>query len=336
MEIIIFTSTCLNTSSGSVETTLNILNNLPADYKVNLVLIDNLVPKDRKLYVKNPNLFSHITVHPKVLSVNNLEVLSIDSLKKLGSNAIIAIYNYFGEDGILPALCSLAGIKILSTSSSSSAVCFDKNWAKNILKSAGVMVPRGVALDLNDKNISKSVESFFKECNNKIILKPVTCGASRGCSVCTEKEQISEAIKKVASFSDQILCEEFIEGEEYTIGFMHLKNKLNILPPVEIVTERQFFDYKAKYEDVKTKEICPAQTLKSEILEKIHYIIKLIVKIFKIEAHARVDFMVANGKIYVLEINTFPGLMENSLFPKELKAAGISMSEFIANSFQNM
>ncbi len=335
MNIIIFTSTCLNTSSGSIATTLNILNNLPEEYKANIVLADSFVTDDKRSNVQNPELVREIINHPNSLSVSDLKDLSIDSLKKLGKCAIIAIYNFLGEDGILPALCALGGIKILSTPFSSSALCFDKNWTKQIMTSSGIRVPKGMVLDLRNHKNLETLESFFKECNNKIIMKPVTCGASRGCTVCTEIEHLSKGIDMVSNFSDQVLCEEFIQGREYTIGFIKNQNGLRILPPVEIITNRSFFDYKAKYDDVETKEICPAMTLENDKLKEVHNIINTIIKVFKIESHARVDFIVSNEKIYVLEINTFPGLMENSLFPKELKAAGISMTEFISNSFSN-
>jgi len=335
MNIIIFTSTCLKTSSGSIATTLNILNNLPEDYKANIVLADSLVTDDKKSKVQNLELVREIINHPKTLSVSDLKDLSIDSLKKLGNNAIIAIYNFLGEDGILPALCALGGIKILSTPFSSSALCFDKNWTKQIMTSSGIWVPKGMVLDLSNQENLETLEAFFNECNNKIIMKPVTCGASRGCTVCTSVEQIREGIDKVTEFSDQVLCEEFIQGREYTIGFIKNQNGLRILPPVEIITNRSFFDHKAKYDDVETQEICPALTLENDKLKEVHNIINTIVKVFKIESHARVDFIVSNKKIYVLEINTFPGLMENSLFPKELKAAGISMAEFISSSFSS-
>jgi D-alanine-D-alanine ligase len=295
--------------------------------------MDSLVPEDKKVVVQDVESVMKIINHSKVLSVRNLKDLSVNELKKLGNNAIITIYNFFGEDGILPALCALCGIKILSTSFSSSAVCFDKNWTKNIMSASGILVPKGIVLDLNDKKSHESVRSFFKECNSKIIMKPATCGASRGCTVCTDEGQISEGIEKVSTFSDQVLCEEFIEGKEYTIGLLHYKGELRILPPVEIITSRNFFDYQAKYEDAQTKEICPAETLKAEKLDEVHTIIKTLVKVLKIESHARVDFIVSEGKVFVLEVNTFPGLMDNSLFPKELKAAGISMRDFIANAF---
>ncbi len=335
MKIIIFTSTCLNTSSGSIATTLNLLNNLPEDYKANIVLVDSLVTDDKKSNLQNPELIREIINHPKTLSLKDLKDLSIDSLKKLGNNAIISIYNFLGEDGILPALCALGGIKILSTPFSSSALCFDKNWTKQMMASSGIRVPKGMVLDLSNQKKLETLESFFKECNKKIIIKPVTCGASRGCTVCTKIEDLPGGIDNVSYFSDQVLCEEFIQGREYTIGFIKNKNELRILPPVEIITKRDFFDYKAKYDDADTQEICPALTLSADVLEKVHDIIKTIVRIFKIESHARVDFIVSHEKIYVLEINTFPGLMENSLFPKELKAAGISMAEFISNSFSS-
>lgn len=335
MNILIFTSTCLNTSSGSVPTTLNILNNLPDNSKGNIILVDSLVPEDKKSNIKNQELVLEIINHPKTLSVRNLKDLSISSLKELGDKAIIAIYNFLGEDGILPALCALSGIKVLSTPFSSSSLCFDKNWTKQIMIATGITVPKGVAINLRNKDCVDSIEAFFRECNEKIIMKPVTCGASRGCTVCTKVEHIRDGINVVSKFSDQVLCEEFVQGKEYTIGFIKNPNELRILPPVEIITSREFFDYKAKYEDGETMEICPALTLQPETLEKVKGIINTIVRVFKIESHGRVDFIVSGESIFVLEVNTFPGLMENSLFPKELKAAGISISEFISSSFSS-
>lgn len=334
MNIIIFTVTCLETSSGSVLTTLNILNNLPHHYKVNLVLVDNLIPKEKRVIVSDKNLILEMVNHYKVISVSNLADIAIGSIKKLGDKAIISIYNYFGEDGVLPALCSMSGIEILSTNFSSSAICFNKNWTKQIIKSEGILVAKSVIINLSDKtSLIKAID--FLKINKKIILKPVTCGASRGCFICNNEKDVTLAIEKALPYSKEILCEEFIKGREYTVGFIKNKKGLKILPVVEIITSKPFFDYEAKYKDINTQEICPAQTLSHKNSKKIHAIVERIIKILNLESHGRIDFIISNEKIYILEVNTFPGLMDNSLFPKELKAANISIADFIAESFSS-
>jgi D-alanine-D-alanine ligase len=141
----------------------------------------------------------------------------------------------------------------------------------------------------------------------------------------TKKADLSKALKDAFLHDQKVIIESFINGTEVSCGVYFDGKQANALPITEIVSENDFFDYEAKYEG-KSQEITPARisdSLTSEIQ-------KMTIDIYKkmnLSGICRVDFIIQNDKPYILEINTIPGLSEESIIPKQLKVANISLSE---------
>ena len=331
IRLLIVTATNIRTSTGSSNTVLNLLKNLdPNKYQISVVLVDDLVPKRltvKKKLIKNDTYisFEKIKDHDKVSYVYSLSALSIGQIKKMFDIAIVAIYNEFGEDGKTLGLLELAGIPFLSPNLNSSALAFDKGFTKAVLSYHGLLVPKSIEINKNSP--------IPKLLTYPLMIKPIANGASRGMTLVKKEIDLTPAIEKAFTFSQGVFIEEYIKGDEFTVGLIgHYTNPI-ALPAVMIKTKNEFFDYEAKYCAEKAEEICPAPISKELELKLRNTAIKAYQAI-KGENHSRVDMIKRGNDIYVLEINSFPGLLSNSLFPKELKAAGISISQFLDKSIK--
>lgn len=334
IKIAIFTATNIRTSPGSNNTLLNVINNLNQQkYTISIVLVDNLIPKRLTISEKRLKLdptylsFKEIKHNKKISSIYFLNDLSLTKIKRMFDFAIITIYNEFGEDGKLIGLLDLIEIPYLSPGLKSSVVAFDKQFTKAILKYHELLVPKSIELNKSNKN--RNLSSFYP-----VIVKPTSNGASRGTMLVKKQSELKKAIKKAFNFSNEVLIEEYIKGEEFTVGVVGHYTNPKTLPVIMIKPKNDFFDYEAKYVQGKAEELCPAPISKNEEL-KLQRIAVKVYKAIKAENHARIDMIKKGDKIYILEINTFPGLLSTSLFPKELEAAGISMKRFLDESIKN-
>lgn len=339
IRVLVLTATNLKTSTGSMNTVQNLLDNLDAKkYTISIGLLDDLIPKrlmiSKKELSKDPTYVppEKIIGHPKVSKVYKIGNLTVSEMKGLFDVAIVAIYNEFGEDGKTLGLLELADIPYLSPGLKSSAVSFDKSFAKALLQNSGI--PTSKSVEINKSFALDKISKMAKIVSYPLIVKPTSNGASRGTTLVKNYANLVKAVEAAFAFSDEVLLEKFIEGQEFTVGVIGHYTKPEALPPVLIKPKNTFFDYQSKYVKGHAEEICPAPiTRQTESRLK-----KMAIKTYqavKADNHARIDMILKGNEIYVLEINSFPGLIAASLFPKELKAAGISLSDFLDTSIRN-
>ena len=167
----------------------------------------------------------------------------------------------------------------------------------------------------------------LKETNFPVVAKPFDQGSSIGVSICNNFDELKNSIKEIFLISNKAIIEEYIVGTEVSCGIIG-NNRLTILPVAEIVPKNKFFDYQAKYDPDYCQEIIPAR-LPDEILGKIQSIAKKVYILVGSKGFARIDMIVTKDDIYLLEINTLPGLTKNSILPKEAKAARIDYPELL-------
>jgi D-alanine-D-alanine ligase len=332
--IIILTATNLRTSTGSTNTVLNLLDNLASEkYEISIGLLDELVPERLKIAIndlkKDPTYipFDKVKGHGKVSKMYSLNALTLDEMKKLFDFAIVAIYNEFGEDGKTLGFLELAGIPYLSPRLSSSAVAFDKEFTKAVLRNNNILTPESIEVN-KSRNLQDLIKIAEEAIPYPLIVKPTSNGASRGTTLVKKSSGLSDAIKAAFYFSDDALIEQYINGQEFTVGVIGKHISPRALPPVMIKTKNSFFDYEAKYVKGFAEEICPAP-IDNDLESKLKDLAIRSYRAIKAESHSRVDMISQGDKIYVLEINSFPGLIGTSLFPKELIAAGISLAQFL-------
>ena len=236
------------------------------------------------------------------------------------------LHGKFGEDGCIQGFLKMLKIPFVGSDILASAIAMNKKISKEIFKASGLDVPKGMLIKKDEKfSISHIIETI----GSFTVVKPVSEGSSFGVSICRNKEELRDGITEAFKYDDEILVEEYIKGKEITAPVIG-NNELEVLPLVEIVPKSRykFFDFEAKYTPGATDEICPAN-IPPHIEKKSKECAKIAFKALGCKVWARVDMIIKDDRVYVLEVNTIPGMTENSLFPLSAKTAGISFSELL-------
>ena len=223
--------------------------------------------------------------------------------------AFIALHGKFGEDGTIQRMLEERNIRYTGSGPVSSALAIDKLASRERFRAAGLTVPEYVVIRKGE-NISFDKISF------PCVIKPRYEGSSIGLSVVFMKDDFLKGINKSFEFGDEVIVEEFIYGRELTIGIMGRR----ALPVVEIITKQGVYDFKAKYEANDTEYVVPAELDRKKYL-KVQQIGVKAHKALDCRGFSRVDLILSpEGEMFVLEVNTIPGLTEKSLLPMAAKA----------------
>jgi len=242
----------------------------------------------------------------------------IDELKAERTEFVfIALHGTFGEDGTVQRMLDNASIPYTGTDAVSSELAFDKTLAQALFKKNGILVPDH-RIYRNSERAQVRAPVYFPA-----IVKPARSGSSMGITIVQDKDAYREACKLAFRFSDEIIVEEYIRGRELTVGILGDE----ALPVVEVVAQRTFYDYEAKYADTGTRYEVPAQ-LTPEESQRVRETALAVYKILGCRVMARVDLILTpDGRLFVLEANTIPGLTGKSLLPKAAKARGIEFDD---------
>lgn len=243
-----------------------------------------------------------------------------DFLPKLKSEnvtfAFIALHGTFGEDGTVQRLLEAEGIAYTGPGPEASERAFDKERAQKTLAAAGVRVPEFAVLKKGER---ASVPPFALP----VVVKPAKAGSSVGVTIVREKGEYGPALEEAFRHSDAVLVDRYTAGRELTVGVLGEEP----LPVVEVIPDRPFYDYEAKYRDAQTRYEFPARLTEEER----RLVVDEAMKAYRAlggEVMARVDLILGkDGLPYVLEANTIPGLTPKSLLPKAARAAGIHFPE---------
>ena len=241
-----------------------------------------------------------------------------------------ALHGEYGEDGKIQQLLESFGVPYTGSGVITSALGMNKILARQAFKSAGLKVPFGFELVL-EKELAETAKDIFKKMPPPWVIKYPSGGSSVGVFIARNFDDLEGVLEKVSSFSSKILVEEYIRGREATCGVIdEFRNQKHYaLPIVEIIPPAQsdFFSYDAKYGG-QTRELCPSN---------FDMPTKRAIEAMAITAHnsiggrhySRSDFIISKRGIYLLEINTLPGLTAESLLPKALNAVGSSHKELL-------
>jgi D-alanine-D-alanine ligase len=171
---------------------------------------------------------------------------------------------------------------------------------------------------------SPDLDSIIDQIGLPCFIKPNDSGSSFGVTKVKKREDVSEAMKTAFKESNEVLIESFINGREVACGIVKTKGKSIILPVTEIISKNEFFDYEAKYTPGMSEEVTPAN-IASNITDEIQNLSSKIYDILGCKGIVRVDYIVVGEKPYFIEINTVPGMTEESIIPKQAAAAGIAL-----------
>jgi D-alanine-D-alanine ligase len=231
--------------------------------------------------------------------------------------AFIALHGRFGEDGTVQRMLEDAGIPYTGSVVEASAAALDKAVSKELFIRNLIPVPRHMVL-IRDRPYSYNCD----ELGMPIVVKPHLEGSSIGLSIVRDKNLLQNAIDKAFEYGDKVILEEYINGRELTVGILNDE----ALPVIEIVPKDKVYDYDAKYKDSTTKYLVPAP-IPEDVSEEARRLGVLAHKTLGCRSFSRVDMMMApSGDIFVLEVNTIPGMTERSLLPKAARATGLRFS----------
>jgi D-alanine-D-alanine ligase len=240
--------------------------------------------------------------------------------------ALILLHGRYGEDGSMQGLLDLLGIPYVGSGVLGSALAMNKKIAKRVFRTEGLLVADEVLLY---KGEAYSSDRILERLGASTVVKPASEGSSIGVTICHSKEELLKGIDTAFHHDREILVERFLNGKEITCCVLGNKS-LEALPVIEIVPNPQytFFDYQAKYTPGATSEICPARISRAQTQE---------VQSCAMRAHralqcmdwSRTDMILNEGKVYVLETNTIPGMTETSLVPLAARTAGMTFSQLV-------
>lgn len=294
------------------------------------VTIDTNLDRQRfhvyKIDINPKGWFYQLTDGRKVEIDKNDFSLQIDSQKIRFDIVFICIHGTPGEDGKLQGYFDTLKIPYTSCDAATSAITFNKRYTVAVAKMAGIAVANSVLLI---KGAFESPEEVIEKLRFPVFVKPNNGGSSIGMSkVNAPSDELGAAIEKAFREDSQVLIEEFISGREFTIGVFKTNGSIITLPVTEVISQKEFFDYEAKYEGAST-EVTPAEVDES-IADKIREAAQAIYKAFNCRGVVRIDFIYheESGRPHMLEINTIPGQSEASIVPQQVKAMGWTLKEF--------
>jgi len=241
-----------------------------------------------------------------------------------------ALHGHYGEDGKVQQLFETFNIPYTGSSIFASALGMNKILSRESFSRAGLKVPFGDFADDNESSF-QTAHRIMRKLGSPWIVKPASSGSSVGVSVARNFNDLVNAIGKSFNYGNKIIVEEYLSGREVTCGVLEnfRGQEHYTLPIIEIIppTSSDFFDYNAKYSG-ETREICPAD-LSLELKRNIEEMTRKAHIALGCRHYSRADFIVSPKGIYILEVNTLPGLTSESLLPKAVKAVGSSYSELL-------
>jgi D-alanine-D-alanine ligase len=276
------------------------------------------------------------------LQKQNFNVISMDLeddlVSRLKKEKIDIVYNIlhgrFGEDGTIQGLLEMANIPYTGSKVLASALAMNKLASKRVFDSLGIPTPRYVEVDAAS-DIKKEAKRIWKNFASPFVLKPTSEGSSLGVILVKKEDDFEKILEEsVAEFKD-VFIEEYVKGKEVTVGILGKNNDLQALPILELVPKNEFYDYHAKYTSGMTEFVLPAR-LSKPIYKKTQEVALAAHRALGCYGWSRVDIIVGGDHVpYVHDVNTIPGMTEQSDLPAEAAHAGISFDELVVRILES-
>ena len=252
----------------------------------------------------------------------------MSDLKRDGfQRCFVALHGRFGEDGTVQGALELLGIPYTGSGVMASSISIDKVMTKRVWHQAGLPTPRYVLLDA-DQQQNQQTAAAAEELGLPLIVKPPREGSSIGVTKVSAYSQMQGAVQLAAGFDPEVLCEEFIDGEEVTCPVLGSAANATAFPVIRISAPDGAYDYQNKYFTDVVQYQCPSGLPQDEERE-ISRLVLAAYKALGCRGWARADLMIraTDRKPFLLEINTSPGMTSHSLVPMSAKAAGLSYED---------
>lgn len=225
-----------------------------------------------------------------------------------------------GEDGVIQGVLEVLGIPYTGSGVMASALAMDKLRTKQLLDGIGLPTPNYMVLDEDT-----DYEYVAANLGLPVMVKPALQGSSIGMSKVEQVEQLHHAYHAAAQFDGPVIAEQWVHGKEYTVAILGDE----ALPAILLETPREFYDFEAKYQSDDTQYICPCG-LEKEQEAQMQRLALSTFQALGAKGWGRVDlFIDKDGKPWIIELNTLPGMTDHSLVPMAAKAQGMTFDELV-------
>ena len=280
------------------------------------------------------------------VNFDNGDVANIDkndfSFKQDGKTiwfdyAYITIHGTPGENGIMQGYLDLLHMPYSTSNVLVEALTFDKYALNNYLRGFGVNVAKSILLRRGEEN-KFTEEEIEAQIGMPCFVKPAADGSSFGVSKVKNADQLAPALRNAFMECDEVMIESYLNGTEVTVGCYKTKSKSVVFPVTEVVTNNEFFDYDAKYNG-QVQEITPAR-ISPELTKALQEETSRIYDLLHCNGIIRIDYIVTKNsdgsdQIYMLEINTTPGMTPTSFIPQQVRAAGLDIKDVLTDIVEN-
>ena len=238
-----------------------------------------------------------------------------------------------GENGLMQGYLEMIGVPHSGCNAFVSAITFDKFSCKSYLKDVDYVKCADDMFLRKGESYEGLAQKAVQKLGLPMFVKPTDGGSSFGVTKVKTVEDFDKAVEYAFSEGNMLIAEAAIVGRELTCA-VYYNGKENVaLPVIEIITENEFFDYEAKYNG-HSREVCPAQ-IPDALRDQIQEVSKKIYSHLGCAGLVRVDYIAAQEGLYFLEVNTIPGMTSASLVPQMVRAAGMSMTDFLSTVIDN-
>ena len=233
-----------------------------------------------------------------------------------------------GENGLMQGYLEMIGVPHSGCNAFVSAITFDKFSCKSYLKDVDFVKCADDIFLRKGEPMEGLAQQAADRLGLPMFVKPTDGGSSFGVTKVKSVEDFDKAVEYAFSEGNMLIAEAAVVGRELTCA-VYFNGKENVaLPVIEIITENEFFDYEAKYNG-HSREVCPAQ-IPDALRDQIQEVSKKIYAHLGCAGLVRVDYIASEEGLYFLEVNTIPGMTSASLVPQMVRAAGLSMTDFLS------
>ena len=240
--------------------------------------------------------------------------------------AYITIHGTPGENGLLQGYLAMLDIPHSTCDSFAASLTFDKYTCNHFLKQFNINIADSLLIRNKEQY---TIDEINKAVGTPCFVKPNSDGSSFGISKVNTLNELQQALDKAFSYCNEVVVEKAINGLEFTCGAVKTSKEVIILPVTEIIPKNEFFDFEAKYDPTMAEEITPAR-ISNKLTKFLQDQTSMIYDTLKCNGIIRVDYIIENNIVYVLEVNTTPGMTSNSFIPKQVEASGRELKDVIS------
>ena len=238
-----------------------------------------------------------------------------------------------GENGLMQGYLEMIGVPHSGCNAFVAAITFDKFSCKSYLKDVDFVKCADDMFVRKGESAEGLARKAVERLGLPMFVKPTDGGSSFGVTKVKRVEDFDDAVDAAFAEGNTVMAEGAIVGRELTCAVYFNGHENVALPVIEIITENEFFDYEAKYNG-HSREVCPAQ-IPDSLRDEIQEVSKKIYAHLGCAGLVRVDYIASEEGLYFLEVNTIPGMTSASLVPQMVRAAGLSMTDFLTTIIEH-